>query len=220
MSKTFLFQAIQLSQTVLIQPIQFNISIGLVYTQLNVKTVPFQTIQFSVSTVSMSRTVLLKKTVLHKYAVYMSKQFYFKQFSLSLVHSLNMEIVLFQVIQFSIIAQFSSIWPIDRTLSGATTPGPSGPGSDGNKGVLHIPQSSSITGISPSDCLMLYPGHLLGGGVLPLCRDVVSVFYSPSQLGNVHLRHLAITSNHQNKTWLSVILKHCVIRYSFYMIKQ
>ena len=41
------------------------ISIVFVYTHLNVKTVPFQEIQFSVSTVSMS------------------KQFHFKQFSLS-----------------------------------------------------------------------------------------------------------------------------------------
>ncbi len=65
MSKTFLFQAIQFSQTVLIQTIQFSISIDFVYTQLNVKTVLFQTIQFSISTVSMS------------------KQFYFKQFSLA-----------------------------------------------------------------------------------------------------------------------------------------
>ena len=30
--------------------------------------------------------------------------------------------VLFQTIQFSISTQFSSIWPIDRTLSGATIP--------------------------------------------------------------------------------------------------
>ena len=37
--KTFLFQAIQFSQAVLIQLIQFNISIDLVYPQLNVKTV-------------------------------------------------------------------------------------------------------------------------------------------------------------------------------------
>ena len=37
--KTFLFQAIQFIQTVLIQLIQFNISIDFVYTQLNVKTV-------------------------------------------------------------------------------------------------------------------------------------------------------------------------------------
>ena len=47
-------------------------------------------------------------------------------------------------------------------LSGATTPGQSGPVSDGNKGVLRIPQSSSITGTSPSDCLMSSPGHSLG----------------------------------------------------------
>ena len=38
----------------------------------------------------------------------------------------------------------------------------SGPGSNGNEGVLYIPQSSSITGNSPSDCLVSYPGHLLG----------------------------------------------------------
>ena len=47
--------------------------------------------------------------------------------------------------------QFSSIWPIDRTLSDATTPGQSLPGSDGNEGVIRISQSSSITGISLSD---------------------------------------------------------------------
>ena len=50
MSKTFLFQAIQFSQTALIQPIQFSICIDFVYTQLNVKTVIYITIQFSVST--------------------------------------------------------------------------------------------------------------------------------------------------------------------------
>ena len=35
-------------------------------------------------------------------------------------------------------------------------------GSDGNKGVFHIPQSSSITGTSPSDGLMLYQGQSFG----------------------------------------------------------
>ena len=43
---------------------------------------------------------------------------------------------------------------MDRALSGATTPGQSRPGSDGNEGVLRIPQSSSIAGTSPSDCLV------------------------------------------------------------------
>ena len=49
---------------------------------------------------------------------------------------------------------------IDKTLSGANTLSQSRFRSDSNSGVLHIPQSSSITGNSPSDCLMSYPGHL------------------------------------------------------------
>ena len=87
------FYAIQFRQTVLIQTIQFSISIVFVYTQLNVETVLFQPILWSIST------------------------------------------------------QFSSIWPIDRTLSG---------GSSGNEGVLHIPQCSSITRTSPSGLLYIY----------------------------------------------------------------
>ena len=58
----------------------------------------------------------------------------------------------------------SSIWPIDRTLPGAITPGQSGSGKDGNKEVVCIPQSSTITGASSSDCLMSYPEHSLRGG--------------------------------------------------------
>ena len=57
--------------------------------------------------------------------------------------------------------------PKIRPLSGATTPGQSGPGSDGNEGVLCIPQSSSIIGTLPSDCLVSYPGHSLVGGAYP-----------------------------------------------------
>ena len=55
----------------------------------------------------------------------------------------------------------SSIWPIDKTLSGTIIPGQNGPGSDGNEGTLYIPQISSITGASWSDCLVSYPGHSL-----------------------------------------------------------
>ena len=76
----------------------------------------------------------------------------------------------------SLKGQTSSIWPIDMTLSGATTLGQSRPGSNGNEGILHIPQSSRA-GTSPSDCLMSYPGHL-GVEVLLLCKDAVGVFYS------------------------------------------
>ena len=57
----------------------------------------------------------------------------------------------------------SSIWPRGRTLSGAITPRH---GSNDNEGVLHIPQSSSITGALPSLCLVSYSGHLLEWGIL------------------------------------------------------
>ena len=55
--KHFYFK--QFNQTIVIQTIQFSISIDLVYTQLNVKRVLFQTIQFNIQ-----------------------KQFHFKQSSL------------------------------------------------------------------------------------------------------------------------------------------
>ena len=48
-------------------------------------------------------------------------------------------------------------------LSGATIPGQSGPGSNGNEGFLRIPQSSCITGTSQSDSWVSYPWHLLWG---------------------------------------------------------
>ena len=54
--------------------------------------------------------------------------------------------------------------PLIGFLSGATTSGQSGPGSNGNEEVLCISQSSSITRASLSDCLMSYPGQLFGGG--------------------------------------------------------
>ena len=72
--------------------------------------------------------------------------------------------------------------PLIGSYQVATTPGQSGPGSDGNKDVFCIPQSSSIAGTSPSDCWVSYLGHSLVG-VLPLYRETVGVFYSPSRLG-------------------------------------
>ena len=69
-----------------------------------------------------------------------------------------------------------SIWPIHRTLSGATTPIQSGPGRNDNEEVLHIPQISKA-GASLSDSLMPCWGLLL-------YRDAVGLFYSPSRQGN------------------------------------
>ena len=75
-------------------------------------------------------------------------------------------------------------------LSSATTLGQSGPGSDGNKGVLRIPQSSSITGTSPSDCLVWYPEHLLGvGGSYPSAEKQSVYSTAPADWTKVDLTH-------------------------------
>ena len=57
------------------------------------------------------------------------------------------------------------------TLSGATTPGQNGLRSNGNDGVLPIPQSSSITGNSLSDCLVSYQDTRCRVGLTPLQRS-------------------------------------------------
>ena len=46
------------------------------------------------------------------------------------------------------------------------------------KGYFAFPKASSITGTSPSDCLVSLPGHSLAGRILPLCREAVGVFSS------------------------------------------
>ncbi len=129
-------------------------SANFVYTQLNVKTVLYITIQFSVSTVSVSKTVPFQ-------TIWFSISTQFKcKYSL-IVKNISVQPVLIQTIQFSISMLFSSIQPIDRSLSGATIPDQSRPDSNGNERVPRIPQSHSITGTSRSDCLVSYPGHLL-----------------------------------------------------------
>ena len=115
---------------------------------------------------------------------YTYKQFYFKQISLAYVRSFNNKTLLFQTIHLNRSTLFSSVWPVDRILLGATTPSQSGSGTDSKEGVLRIPQSSSITETSLSETLVSFPGYLLWG-VLPLCRGAVGVFYRPSRLGNV-----------------------------------
>ena len=142
---------------------------------LCIQTVLFQTIQFSIST-----------------QIKCQKQFYFELFSsvnkvkwfqvlISITDNsikyqsfsytqLNEKTVLFPTIQLSISIHSSSFCPIVMTLSGATISGQSGPGSDANKEVCHIPQSSSISGASPSGCLVSYSEQSLGGGLTFLQR--------------------------------------------------
>ena len=78
----------------------------------------------------------------------------------------------------------NSIWLIDRTLSGATTPSKTGPESDGIEGVLRILQSSSITGASPSGYLVSYLGHSLGVFFYPIAEMQSVYCTAPAKWAN------------------------------------
>ena len=60
------------------------------------------------------------------------------------VHRFNVKTVLFQTIQFSINMQFRPVWPIDKNLSGATTPGQGGHGRDGNERASVFPKIPAL----------------------------------------------------------------------------
>ena len=63
----------------------------------------------------------------------------------------------------------SSIWPINRTLSDATIPSQSGPGSNGNK---EVPKAPAL--LEPIRLFNPISGHSLEE-VLSLCKDAVGV---------------------------------------------
>ena len=138
-----------------------------IYSQLNVKTVLSQTIQLSLSTVLMSKTFLLQVIQFNQTVLIQTIQF-----SIGIVFiytQLNDKKVLFQTIQFSINTHFSSILPTDRTLSGATTPGQSGPGCNGTEGVLRIPPKFQHFWDLTIRLFNVIPRKLVGwGGLTPL----------------------------------------------------
>ena len=103
----------------------------------------------------------------------------------------------------------NSIWPIDKTQSGATTLGLTWPGSDGNEAVLYISQSSNITAASPSDCLVSYAGHSFWwGDLIPLQR--CSRFILQPQPTGLY-RHRKWTWATEFKSWTRMIAFHIVL---------
>ena len=102
----------------------------------------------------------------------------------------------------------SSLWPKDKTLSGAFTPDQSGPESDGNKEVVRIPSKFQHYW-SLTIRLFSFISRTLVGGVLTLCRDVVGVFYSPNSLGLTTLElSFEKTTSHPVKITCSWKKKH------------
>ena len=122
---------------------------------------------------------------------------------------LYIQTVLFWTIHFSISTQFSSIWPIERTLSGAITQGPEWTWEQWQwRGTPHSPKLQQYwdltiwlfsvisrtlieewgSYLSPEMQLVHYTApaewatRTLVGGVLPFCRDAVGALYSPSWL--------------------------------------
>ena len=80
----------------------------------------------------------------------------------------------------------SCIWPIDWTLSGTTSPSQSGPGSNDNKEVVHIPQSWSLTVRLFS---VIYSGHSLGESYLSI-EMKLAYSAAPADWANFALRFL------------------------------
>ena len=60
---------------------------------------------------------------------------------------------------------------------------------------------------------MSYPGHSLGGVVLPLCWGAVSVFYSPSRLGKMKMWKREFT--HKSKNIIEENLKSKIFPQTF-----
>ena len=100
----------------------------------------------------------------------------------------------------------SSIWPIDRTLSGATTPGQNAPKSDCNEGYSAFLKAPAL--LKPHHQIFCVISRtLVGSRVLPLCRDTVGVFYTPSRLGlNNFLKILTLVQKTVFSKWFNDVL--------------
>ena len=76
----------------------------------------------------------------------------------------------------------NSVWPIDRTLSDATILIQSESGSDGNEGVLRIPQSFRHYWSLTIRLFSVIYQDTRWDEVLGVCKDAISVFYKNSRL--------------------------------------
>ena len=92
-----------------------------------------------------------------------------------------------------------SIWPIDKTLSGATTLSQSGPGSNGYEKEFHFPQTFE-TGASPSDGLCQIQDTIWGRDLTPLQRlqsvySTAPVEWAKFSIGTYHVLPLVVRVN-------------------------
>ena len=107
----------------------------------------------------------------------MSKQFFFKQFSLAQIHSLNTKNS--QVKK----PRFSSIWPIDRTFIRCYRSGLEWTWEQ-RRGTLHSQNLLHHWNLT-NWLFSVISRTLVGEGVLLHCREPVGIFCSPSRLGQI-----------------------------------
>ena len=113
-----------------------------------------------------------------------------------------------------------SIWPIHRTLSGASTPGQSGPGSNSNEEVLHVSQISKA-GASPSDNLVSYPGHsLAGGGSYPSTEMQSVCSTAPADWAVKQKRTIKIIFKFENNQSNEMLLKNPIFLHKQKLIPE
>ena len=117
------------------------------------------------------------------------------------------------------------IWPIDRMLSGVTTPGQSGPGSNGNGEVFHISKISKAWA-SLSYCLMSYPGihwrmsydlciyiYILFCACACVCKCMISLYIDIERIKDLFLcvflfvyRFVSIVHTHTHKQCIYIYI--------------
>ena len=90
-----------------------------------------------------------------------------------------------------------SIWPIDGTLSGATTLGQSG---SGRRGTPYSPNFKAFRWFN------VISGHSLGKRGLSPYRDAVNVFYSSSWLGWKILDDRLFSIYYHSKGWNLILV--------------
>ena len=92
----------------------------------------------------------------------------------------------------------SSIWPIDRILSGATTPGQSGLGRNGNERVPHIPQAlQRYWSLTIGLFSVISRTSVAGGGHTPLQRSNQCVLLSNVPCGKLSMVFFWFVLNHK-----------------------
>ena len=113
----------------------------------------------------------------------------------------------FQVLPWSTQFKYekSSIWPVDRTLSGATTSVDLG--AMALKGYSAIPKTPAL--LKPHFQFFSIISRTLVGGVLTLSRDTVGVFYNHRKLGKGWSEKIIKLGNSQGGITNRIRKKNC-----------